>query len=123
MSAPVLLAVYGTLKSGLGNHGLLEQARLVGTDTLRQICLYDIGPYPGARLEASAGIEVEVYAITAIELARLDLLEEYDPTDPEHSLFTRELVETRFGATWVYLYRGDVDGKPSLDRGAWQPPP
>lgn len=121
MSESVLLAVYGTLKAGCSNHALIVQAPLVGYDKLCQICLYDIGPYPGARLEASSGIEVEVYDVTPTLLARLDLLEEYDPADPAHSLYTRELVATRFGPAWVYLYQGDVYDKPSLRCGAWLP--
>ena len=57
MTGTVLVAVYGTLKKGLGNHGLMAQAQFLGCDKLAQICLYDIGPYPGARLEASGGID------------------------------------------------------------------
>ena len=85
MIGTVLVAVYGTLKKGFGNHGLMAQAQFLGCDKLTQICLYDIGPYPGARLEASAGIEVEVYAISQSHLAELDLLEEYDPAAPASS--------------------------------------
>jgi gamma-glutamylcyclotransferase (GGCT)/AIG2-like uncharacterized protein YtfP len=122
MSETVLLAVYGTLKRGCGNHALIANAQYIGSDKLQEISLYDIGPYPGARLEASAGIEIEVYAVTPSQLARLDLLEEYDPADPSGSLYTRESLETRFGSTWVYLYQGDVAGKPCLRSGAWVSP-
>jgi gamma-glutamylcyclotransferase (GGCT)/AIG2-like uncharacterized protein YtfP len=122
MSEPVLLAVYGTLKRGYGNHSLIAAAQYIGNDKLQEISLYDIGPYPGARLEASAGIDVEVYAVTPSQLARLDLLEEYDPADPRGSLYTRELLDTRFGSTWVYLFQGDVAGKPCLRSGAWVSP-
>lgn len=121
MSGTVLLAVYGTLKKGYGNHALIAQAQYVGCDNLREISLYDIGPYPGARLEASSGIEVEVYAVTPCQLARLDQLEEYDPADLDGSLYTRERLGTRFGLVWVYLYQGEVSGKPCLRRGAWSP--
>ena len=116
-----LLAVYGTLKRGLANHGLIADAQFVGCDKLEQISLYDIGPYPGARLEASKGIEVELYSVSARELAVLDILEEYDPKNPAHSLYIRERVESRFGTAWVYLYQGKIDGKPCLRSGAWRP--
>ena len=121
MSETVLLAVYGTLKKGFGNHALIEHLQFVGSDSLTQISLYDIGPYPGARLEASSGIEVEVYIVTPSELARVDILEEFDPRDPERSLYTRELLRTRFGTAWVYLYQGEIDNKPCLRSGAWRP--
>lgn len=121
MTGIVLLAVYGTLKKGFGNHGLMAQAQFLGCDKLTQICLYDIGPYPGARLQASEGIEVEVYAISQTHLAELDLLEEYDPATPASSLYTRALLPTRYGLAWVYLYQGQVLGKPCLRSGTWQP--
>lgn len=121
MNRTEMLAVYGTLKRGFENHNLIVNAQFLGCDSLSQISLFDIGPYPGAHLEASSGIEVEVYMLSARELALLDLLEEYDPTDPAHSLYTRERVETRFGTAWVYLYQGEVHGKPCLRSGAWRP--
>tara|TARA_R110001606_G_scaffold392142_1_gene560817 strand:+ start:1777 stop:2148 length:372 start_codon:yes stop_codon:yes gene_type:complete len=121
MIGTVLVAVYGTLKKGFGNHGLMAQAQFLGCDTLTQICLYDIGPYPGARLEASAGIEVEVYAISQAHLAELDVLEEYDFAAPARSLYIRALLPTRYGLAWVYLYQGQVSGKPCLRSGTWQP--
>ena len=114
-----MIAVYGTLRKGYGNHSLLARAQFLGRDSLQQICLYDIGPYPAARLEASEGIEVEVYTVTPSELACLDLLEEYDPSAPQNSLYTRELLATRFGFAWVYLYQMSVIGRPCLRSGAW----
>jgi len=121
MSETVLLAVYGTLKRGYRNHALIAQAHYIGCERLHEISLYDIGPYPGARLEASAGVEVEVYAVTPNQLVSLDLLEEYAPADPDASLYTRERLGTRFGLAWVYLYQGDIDGKTCLRSGSWSP--
>lgn len=121
MIGTVLVAVYGTLKKGFANHGQMAQAQYIGCDKLAQICLYDIGPYPGARIEPSAGIEVEVYAVNQNQLVELDLLEEFDPAAPVGSLYTRELLETRYGSAWVYLYQGELSGKPCLRSGAWKP--
>ena len=92
MTGTVLVAVYGTLKKGLGNHGLMAQAQFLGCDKLAQICL-----------------------------SELDLLEEYDPAAPASSLYTRALLPTRYGLAWVYLYQGQVLGKPCLRSGTWQP--
>lgn len=119
MIEKILVAVYGTLKRGYRNHGLLQCTEFLGVDKLTQICLYDIGPYPGARMEDSSGIAVEVYAINSLHLAQLDVLEEYDQHNPAESLYIRELVRTRFGLAWVYLYQGSVNGKPIIRSGAW----
>ena len=121
MSETVLVAVYGTLKRGFANHALMAQAQFLGCDKLAQICLYDIGPYPGARLEASGGIEVEVYAVSHRQLVDLDLLEEFDPCAPASSLYTRELLATRYGLAWVYLFQGEIAGRPCIRSGTWQP--
>ncbi len=76
------VAVYGTLKRGHRNHHWLNGADMLGQDCLCEITLYDLGPYPGAKLTPSAGVIVEVYAIDAERLARLDELEDYLPLAP-----------------------------------------
>ncbi len=58
-----LVAVYGTLKHGLRNHHWLEGAEFLGSDRLHRITLYDLGPFPGAKLVPSSGVEVEVFRV------------------------------------------------------------
>lgn len=116
---PHRVAVYGTLKRGRSNHGLLRGARYVGTDRLVSIALYDLGPYPAARLETSQGIEVEIYAVTPHGLSELDQLEEHFPQAPERSVYDRKALETRYGTAWVYLYNLPVKGCPRIAQGSW----
>lgn len=113
------VAVYGTLKRGLCNHHVMGEARFLGEDTLSQITLYDLGPYPGAVLADSRGIDVEVFSLDAAQLALLDRLEEYNEDDPGRGLYTRLQLATRFGPAWVYLYQGSLEGYERLDAGAW----
>jgi gamma-glutamylcyclotransferase (GGCT)/AIG2-like uncharacterized protein YtfP len=115
-----LIAVYGTLKRGQHNYAdYLSAAVYVGQDRLVIIALYDLGEYPGARLEASEGIDVEIYAVSDAQLRRLDELEEVDDNQPSCGLYTRELVDTRFGRSWIYLYNGPIAGLPVIRRGGW----
>ena len=116
-----LVAVYGTLKRGLINYPLLQDAGLVGTDTLDCITLYDLGPYPGARLEPSGGILVEVFRVSNAELAQLDVLEDYSPEAPHLGLYDRQQVQTCYGLAWVYLYNHSVQGIEAMRQGSWQP--
>jgi gamma-glutamylcyclotransferase (GGCT)/AIG2-like uncharacterized protein YtfP len=119
MNEKIKIAVYGTLKKGFANHSLIATEDYLGNTVLSDICLYDIGPYPGARKESSSGVLVEVYAVRPEVLLRLDVLEEYDPTDPGNSLYTRELFPSCFGAVWVYLYQAPVDEKSRQSSGVW----
>lgn len=116
-----LVAVYGTLKRGCSNHVLLQHARFVGDDCLTCITLYDLGPYPGARLESSDGIDIEVFAVDDQQLQQLDELEEYLATAPDQGMYDRCQVRTQFGPAWIYIYNREVDLATALRSGAWQP--
>jgi gamma-glutamylcyclotransferase (GGCT)/AIG2-like uncharacterized protein YtfP len=115
-----LVAVYGTLKRGLSNYHLLEDAEFVGSDRLRDITLYDLGPYPGAKAEASQGIDVDVFSVTALQFRQLDLLEDYLAESPGRGLYDRRVFHTRYGPAWVYLYNPPVSGLVPISAGAWQ---
>jgi gamma-glutamylcyclotransferase (GGCT)/AIG2-like uncharacterized protein YtfP len=115
------VAVYGTLKRGLCNHHLMRAAPYLGSDRLHEITLYDLGPYPGAKLEASDGIVIEVYAVSAAQLAGLDALEEYNAEAPEQGMYNRVLVQTRFGPAWVYIYNPSVNELTVQRQGSWLP--
>ncbi|MBB3229212.1 gamma-glutamylcyclotransferase family protein [Halomonas stenophila] len=116
-----LVAVYGTLKRGLRNHHWLEGADFVGTDRLTDATLYDLGPYPGARLEPSRGVEIEVFRVDAALLADLDRLEDYRVRHPASGTYDRVVHPTAFGPAWLYLYNLDVAGCLAIREGGWGP--
>lgn len=113
------VAVYGTLKRGYSNHRLLARSRFLGTDHLRNIVLYDLGPYPGALEAPSSGVLVEVYEVNDRTFARIDALEGYDARDPRRGHYDRRQLTTRFGPAWVYFYNGGVRGCWRIARGGW----
>ncbi len=119
MLRPYRVAVYGTLKRNQSNHGVLAGSRFVGACSLSSIVLYDLGPYPGARLQPSQGVEVEVYDVDGATFARLDELEDYDAASPGKGLYDRRLLETPLGKAWVYLYNHAVTGCQEIRSGAW----
>jgi len=108
------VGVYGTLKRGHSNHGVLAGARYVGRCQVRAITLYDIGPFPGAKLRKSQGVNVEVYDVTDRVFARLDKLEDYKPHAPGAGEYDRRQLETPFGPAWIYLYNPDASGLPTI---------
>ena len=84
--------------------------------------LFDLGDHPGLLLGPGI-VHAEIYEIadTAVWL-RLDAYEQYDPDDPDGSLYIRRLVRLArpdFDA-WLYEYNRDVSGKPSIPSGDWK---
>ncbi|BCB61844.1 gamma-glutamylcyclotransferase YtfP [Halomonas sp. A020] len=113
------VAVYGTLKRGHRNHHWLNGADMLGQDCLNEITLYDLGPYPGAKLTPSAGVSVEVYAIDAERLARLDELEDYLPLAPAEGVYDRTVLATQYGDAWCYIYNPTVEATQLIESGEW----
>lgn len=115
-----LVAVYGTLKRGQRNHHWLERANFLGSDRLNRITLYDLGPFPGAKLEPSRGVEVEVFHVDAQLLAELDRLEDYRVHRPASGLYDRSIHPTCYGPAWLYLYNPRVNGHAVIRQGGWR---
>lgn len=113
------VGVYGTLKKGQSNHRVLNNAQFVGRCQLDQITLYDIGPFPGAKLRPSNGVEVEIYDVTNRVFAQLDELEGYNWKAPKAGEYDRRQLETPYGPAWIYLYNPGVFGLREIGRGGW----
>lgn len=116
-----LVAVYGTLKRGLRNHHWLGAAEFLGSDRLADIILYDLGPFPGAKLAPSRGVDVEVFRVDVRLLTGLDRLEDYRPRQPQRGLYDRTVHPTRFGPAWLYFYNPEVTGCEAILQGGWWP--
>ena len=92
---------------------------MLGQDRLTEITLYDLGPYPGAKLTSSTGVTVEVYAINAEKLAQLDELEDYLHHSPDKGMYDRTVLTTQYGDAWCYIYNPTVDQGSLMISGEW----
>ena len=122
------LFLYGTLRPGLAPSELARRVaslRRVGTGSIRGR-LYDLGPYPGAILDASADTRIlgEVFQLpdTGLVLEALDAYECYCPGDPDGSLYLRvrgevTLEEGRQVLCWVYVYNRNVGDAARVESG------
>jgi len=122
------LFAYGTLKSGLRPPELaaiMEKLKPLGGGIVHGT-LYNLGKYPGLRLEGADEISGEVFAFyDASVLTDLDAYEGCDSRKPSDSLFVRKqcLVrqenEDKDLLCWVYEYnRQPTSAKPI---GIWPP--
>jgi gamma-glutamylcyclotransferase (GGCT)/AIG2-like uncharacterized protein YtfP len=98
----MIVAVYGTLKRGCANHSLLSKSDFKGVDYIKSLTIYHGGYFPLGKIE-NGGTDVEIYDVDQATLNKLDYLEGCP------ALFTREIIQTRYGETFVYIYTGDVD--------------
>jgi gamma-glutamylcyclotransferase (GGCT)/AIG2-like uncharacterized protein YtfP len=121
------LFVYGTLRKGQPDMDRLLGAHAidVGRGTL-QGRLYLVDDFPGAKVSEHPDDRVhgEIYRLVDASpaLAALDEYEEYNPTDPKHSLFVRRLAPIRLAdgttlSAWVYLYNRSTEGLRSIPSG------
>lgn len=107
--------VYGTLLRGEVNHHRLTGAEFLGgCRTEPCFTLFNLGAYPGLARGGRTAITGEVYRVDGAGLRHLDRLEDYP------RLYDRQLIATPFGRAWVYLYRGDLGGRPVIRGGDWR---
>src|SRR6476646_4781842 len=98
--APIVLAVYGTLRLGEWNAPLLDGVPFVGTGRVAGL-LREMPPtasreyaYPSLVLDGAGQVVVELYVLAdETALAAADDLEGYDPADEAGSEYVRRAVD------------------------------
>lgn len=111
---PRRVFVYGSLRRGGYNHGLLRGARFLGYErTPREYTMVDLGRYPGVISAGRTAVLGEVYAVSAATISRLDRLEDYPRS------YDRRRIPTRFGDAWLYVYRLSSRGARRVRSGDW----
>ena len=98
----ILVAVYGSLKSGESNNGLLINSELLDSGTtLPNYDLLDFKAYPGA-IPGTNSLRVEVWSVDSDTLTRLDRLESHP-----HFYKREEIVITldsgAIVTAWMYI--------------------
>jgi gamma-glutamylcyclotransferase (GGCT)/AIG2-like uncharacterized protein YtfP len=125
-----VVAVYGTLRGGERNHGLLHGATYLGDGwiggALHEMPVAPHRPYAyPALVEGTGRVAVECYRLAdASQLAVLDALEAYDPADEERSEYVRRRVRVFDGPVdeaWAYWYASDRSALgPRVVGGRWR---
>jgi gamma-glutamylcyclotransferase (GGCT)/AIG2-like uncharacterized protein YtfP len=93
--------------------------------------LYDLGEFPGAVLDSRSrtSIRGQIFEIPddPIVLAKLDDYEEFDPSNPDTSLFVRRkrMVQSEDGnrySCWIYEYNRPIVKRKLVPRGVYPSP-
>ncbi len=113
-----LVAVYGSLRKGLGNHRVLGDSTLLGTDVVSGWEMFSLGGFPGIR-SGLGSIVVEVYLVDNEAIAEaLDRLEGYRGPDA-NNFYDKETVFTQYGEASIYTLQEGYDGSNIVEKGDW----
>mgnify|MGYP003479494586 CR=1 FL=1 len=115
-----LIAVYGSLLSGLHNNYILNNAKLLGEfQTKPEFSLYSLGYYPGLKTGGTTSVTMEVYAVDDTVAARVDRLEGYTPGG-NNTFYDKISIETPYGEASVYIYVNDIPQDRLVESGDWK---
>lgn len=110
-----LVAVYGSLRKGLGNHRVLRDSVLLGQDTISGWAMFSLGAYPAInKASEDHKIVIEVYRVQndAVGVG-LDNLESYP------MYYDRTKVQTAYGEAWIYFQHGALPEHKRIPSGDW----
>lgn len=112
-----LVAVYGSLRKGMGNHHILGNSKLVGTCEVHGWDMYSLGSFP-CIVEGNNKVVIEVYEVDSDKTAvMLDCLEGY--RGDSSGLYDRCEIETAFGKSWIYFMHSPRSVNHPVARGDW----
>ena len=122
----ILVAVYGSLRRGMGNSSLMSSYNTdgkdgyVGKDKINGYSMRSEGYFPAIMPCKDTDINpivIEVYEVNQPTFEALDGLEGYP------SFYNRELVNTSFGEAWIYFQDYGQDprecGEDFVESGDW----
>jgi gamma-glutamylcyclotransferase (GGCT)/AIG2-like uncharacterized protein YtfP len=114
------VAVYGSLRKGLGNHRVLGESKLIGKEWIPNYEMFSLGSFPGIR-DGKGAIYVEIYEVDSDTLERLDTLEGYHAKNSVNNFYDKEEVSTKFGDALIYTLQGErYKRSPIVSSGNWK---
>ena len=88
----MLIFVYGTLLSGLERSYVLNSCDFISEAVAGSSCLYNLGSYPGIK-KGDGAVVGELYEVDDITLETLDMIEGFDSTNLNNSLYHRSEIK------------------------------
>jgi len=115
-----LIAVYGTLRKGCGNHEhFLKDAEFMGAFKSEPIYnMYSLGGFPGLKENGDTSIVLEVYSVTEYEAKKVDGLEGYHEGRTP-TFYDKKYIDTPWGNAGLYIFVGDIPESRKIESGDW----
>ena len=115
-----LVAVYGSLRSGMGNHQYyLSSSEYKGTfSTEPEYTLHSLQWYPGLKLNGNTSVVMEVYEVDEDTLKNLNRLEGYCPGE-KSTFYDRIEINTPWGKAFTYIYVNELSKDSIVESGDW----
>lgn len=115
-----LVAVYGSLRRGMGNHQHhLSTSEYKGTFTTEsEYTLHSLSAYPGLKLDGNHSVVMEVYEVDEDVLNRLNQLEGYYPGE-KSTFYDRIEINTPWGKAFTYIYVNELSKESIVESGDW----
>jgi gamma-glutamylcyclotransferase (GGCT)/AIG2-like uncharacterized protein YtfP len=106
--------VYGTLKSGFGNHRLMEsRSTFITKDQIKGL-MVSLGGFPGVVHADDRCVKGEVYEVTD------DCLKDLDRLEGHPRFYKRTKVTTQNGLeVETYIYQGEIKHRQVVETGDW----
>jgi len=115
-----LISVYGSLRKGMGNDGLLTTSEYLGEFKTEPVfSLYSLGGYPGLKEGGNTSVVMEVYAVDDTVAARVDRLEGYTPGG-NNTFYDKIPIKTPYGEASVYIYVNNIPQERLVESGDWK---
>lgn len=115
-----LIAVYGSLRKGMGNDSLLTTSEYLGKfKTKPEFSLYNLGFYPGLKTGGTTSVTMEVYSVDDKVANKVDRLEGYTPGG-NNTFYNKIPIETPYGKASVYIYVNDIPKERLVESGDWK---
>ena len=115
-----LVAVYGSLRSGMGNHHYyLSNSNYKGTfPTEPEYTLHSLSAYPGLKQNRNHSVVMEVYEVDEDTLKNLNRLEGYRPGETS-TFYDRIEIDTPWGKAYTYIYVNKLSKDSIVESGDW----
>lgn len=109
-----LVAVYGSLRNGMGNHRLLKDSEYVGTFTTdNKWQMHSLGGFP-AIIAGQDSVVVELYRVNQDTFRSLDRLEGFP------DFYNRKKIDVDGYTAWIYYMQEDSKYLGELvEQGDW----
>jgi gamma-glutamylcyclotransferase (GGCT)/AIG2-like uncharacterized protein YtfP len=117
-----LVAVYGSLREGMHNNGMLGKSEYIGSfNSEPSYTMFSVNDqYPAVINEGSTSILLEVYKTNPEVQKKLNFLEGYhDSKDTKHNYYNRETIETPYGDAYIYYFNNDTSNCKMVESGDW----